>query len=308
MSGATDRLAVAKSRLGLIKYQAQRIAELTLPASQASQSPTPLVDYALAELGGSFSQNLFGRKRPGQAVARSLVRKSRAAERRRETEEAKQQAEAILFQVDGEIRSLEGAIKESERQRLLRLLVTARSSARPQTMALRCARVIDILQATEAVSAPPIRPTIVASESTDAEGATILRLFERELREFIAKELSKQSATWWDSLVPQLVRDSAEHRRGRGEVQWPWAAPEENDLIHFVDFKDYSKIITEEGNWNAIFESVFGDLEYVRMKLRELEPIRVEIAHSRRLSVTNLDKLKLYAAELSNLMRRHGNG
>ena len=78
--------------------------------------------------------------------------------------------------------------------------------------------------------------------------------------------------------------------------------------IHYVDFSDYAKIIGDSRNLGSVFRPFFLDLEVVRSKLRELEPIRHGIAHSRTVSAEGKIKLRLYAGEFFRLMNIPGAG
>jgi hypothetical protein len=62
--------------------------------------------------------------------------------------------------------------------------------------------------------------------------------------------------------------------------------------MYYVDFTDYSKIIERRDNWQEAFRDVFRDKEAVLVKLRELEQIRNDIAHSRELSDLQMDLLR----------------
>ena len=82
---------------------------------------------------------------------------------------------------------------------------------------------------------------------------------------------------------------------------WPWYTGKDLPLIYYVNFADYSKIISRKDNWREAFESAFGDQELLRAKLRELEPIRNDVAHTRGLTETARDKLRVYSRDLFRL-------
>ncbi len=77
----------------------------------------------------------------------------------------------------------------------------------------------------------------------------------------------------------------------------PWQR-QDNPNISFVDFSDYSKIITRKDNWKDAFEQVFHDKEVISSKLKELQPIRHAIAHSRNLTSNQIKKLQLYSDDI----------
>lgn len=125
-----------------------------------------------------------------------------------------------------------------------------------------------------------------------------IQRLENTLREFISKELSKRIPDWWVQRVPLDVRQLAEGRKAKNENLWPWHQEKDLSLMYYVDFPDYIKIITRKDNWKEVFAPIFRDKESISTKLKELEPIRNDIAHSREISVQAGKKLEIYAREI----------
>lgn len=131
-----------------------------------------------------------------------------------------------------------------------------------------------------------------------------LQRLENALREFISKELSKITTDWWIQRVPPDVREHAEDRKTKSEHLWPWHHEKDLPLIYYVDFPDYFRIITRKDNWKEVFAPIFRDKEAVSTKLRELEPIRNNIAHSREVGAQAREKLEIYAREINAAMKK----
>jgi len=85
---------------------------------------------------------------------------------------------------------------------------------------------------------------------------------------------------------------------------WPWSEGGQADLLGYLDFSDYLKIVSRKDNWRDVFLSTFKDEEILRAKLRELEAIRNDIAHVRTLTATQRTKLSLYSGELLGAIRK----
>ncbi|EMR73015.1 putative ATP-dependent Lon-type protease, partial [Thaumarchaeota archaeon SCGC AB-539-E09] len=130
----------------------------------------------------------------------------------------------------------------------------------------------------------------------------ILKNLESELREFIQNKLQSVSKNWWNERVPQDVRKNAEDRKESKTTIWPWTVQENLHQIHYINFPEYSKIITKRDNWKEVFSEHFMDREIIASKLRELEPVRNKIAHMRDLSESEISKLKLYSTEIRNCL------
>lgn len=129
-----------------------------------------------------------------------------------------------------------------------------------------------------------------------------LKKLEQAFREFIQRKLSTLSKNWWNERVPEDVRKNAEQRKKKNESPWSWVAGG-SPLIDYIDFTDYAKIITRRDNWNNVFRDIFHNREELLSKLKELEPIRNTIMHSRNLNSKQIQRLQLYSDDLSNTMK-----
>ena len=125
----------------------------------------------------------------------------------------------------------------------------------------------------------------------------LLKKLENKLRICIETHLSTQYPKWWTERIPNDVRNRAEDRKSKDETLWPWSN-KSHDLISFVDFNDYIKIITRRDNWGEIFGKIFKEKTLLTAKLKELDPIRNAIAHSRPLNSNDRMRLKLHAQDL----------
>lgn len=131
-----------------------------------------------------------------------------------------------------------------------------------------------------------------------SEPYTILKELEESLREFIVRKLSMTSENWWKETIPQDIQKNVEERKNRNAQLWPWTDEAEIEPIHFINFPDYVKIITKRDNWKNIFSKYFVDKKIISSKLRELEPIRNNVAHFRVLRKSQIAKLRLYSEEI----------
>ncbi len=62
------------------------------------------------------------------------------------------------------------------------------------------------------------------------------------------------------------------------------------------------KIIRRKGNWRDTFHKVFKDVESISVKLRDAEPIRNALAHSRPLPKDSLERLRVNSKDILGLM------
>ena len=146
--------------------------------------------------------------------------------------------------------------------------------------------------------APPQKMLSSRSVQKELEPAEVLQSLENMLRRFIETELSKGGADWWDNRIPSEVRGRAVKRKQTRELVWPWYPPTSTNVVDYLDFSDYKKIILDPANWREAFARFFGNQSFIEVKLGELEPIRNDISHSRLLSDLAIKKLVIYCAEI----------
>jgi hypothetical protein len=138
----------------------------------------------------------------------------------------------------------------------------------------------------------------VPAKRIEPDPQQLLHKLEDTLRRFIERELSKTGADWWVKRVPLDIRSRAESRRQKQETIWPWHPVASTNVMDYLDFSDYRKIILEPTNWTQVFAGFFRALSFVESRMGELEPIRNDVAHSRAAPEQGLEKLKLFAQEL----------
>jgi DNA sulfur modification protein DndB len=130
----------------------------------------------------------------------------------------------------------------------------------------------------------------------------ILRTLEESLRESIAESLAALAVNWWRERIPPDVRDLASRRKAQDESPWPWMEGKQYPAHFYMNFSEYSKVISRRDNWREAFGPVFGNEEWVRVVFMELERIRNDVAHNRDLSERQLDVLRLYSGDLARAL------
>ena len=144
-------------------------------------------------------------------------------------------------------------------------------------------------------------------KQTKPDSQDVLRNLENSLRRSIERQLSRTASDWWNTCLPVDVRIRAESRKQRRETVWPWYPPTSTNNMDYLDFSDYRKIIMFQPNWDQCFKQIFSSLSFIETKLSELEPIRHDIAHSRKLSPRAIDKLRIYCEEIETCLKRAEN-
>jgi hypothetical protein len=141
-------------------------------------------------------------------------------------------------------------------------------------------------------------------KKTKPDPQDMLRNLENSLRHSIEHQLSRIVRDWWNTCLPGDVRKRAENRKQRRETVWPWYPPTSTNNMDYLDFSDYRKIIIFQPNWDQCFKQVFSSAAFIETKLTELEPIRHDIAHSRKLSSRAIDKMRIYCEDIETCLKR----
>ncbi|MFA7403388.1 MAG: Swt1 family HEPN domain-containing protein, partial [Pelobacteraceae bacterium] len=123
-----------------------------------------------------------------------------------------------------------------------------------------------------------------------------IQRFERQLRQFIDKEMTRQYGSNWPKRRLQRNKfDEWQFKKQRAERN--------GEIISFIDmadFTDYELIICKADHWREVFQTRFTTKESVRESLQRLYPIRIATMHS--CIVTKEDELYL-VAEVTRLTR-----
>ena len=134
-------------------------------------------------------------------------------------------------------------------------------------------------------------------DDLNTQSYVILKNLEQIIRKLIEQELSEINKNWWKQLIPGDVKQDAEGRKNDDESRKDWNFKKQS-LINYIDFTEYAKIIIRKNNWNDVFQYVFRDKNKIDSKLKEIEPIRNAISHTRDLDATEERQLKFYSEEI----------
>jgi hypothetical protein len=260
-------------------------------------------------LGGILAEQIFGTARAGDVVY-SLTKKLVASGQAQQSATEKMRMEFEFNQIVERILPLLAQVsvdrlslkpRGNSDQLVLRIKRIA-GFVKLETKLFRAIPFLQSLQQEKLLLNKDIPEAMVVRSPRYSEAYSLLRALEESLRKLIEESLSFLSSDWWIERVPGDVRTNAEDRKKKNERQWPWVTGTNLNPIHYVDFPDYVKIIRKKDNWRDVFVTVFKDEELISVKLREVEPIRNAIAHSRALPRRGLERLRINAKDILYLL------
>jgi hypothetical protein len=127
----------------------------------------------------------------------------------------------------------------------------------------------------------------------------LIYLIEVGLREFLIYTFGKDDQKWWKQRLPPDVLDKLKQGREKErKIKWIELIP--HHPLYYIDFPDLKRVIEVRENWHDAFQKILGDKDVYCGGLRELEPIRNNIAHNRRISETDLYLLRSNKSKLES--------
>lgn len=146
----------------------------------------------------------------------------------------------------------------------------------------------------------PAAPAVVLDETAFSprilfDAATMSSVFsaffsiENSVRALITERLlSRKGADWWNTAVPQKIRQAVERLREK-EQKNRYHSPRAVELIGYTLFGNLSQIII--ANWNE-FSDLFPDQAWVTSRLNDLELSRNIIMHTGVLPQIEVDRIQ----------------
>jgi len=129
---------------------------------------------------------------------------------------------------------------------------------------------------------------IVAKALRMAAVYTAIAGFENSVRRLVSSVLLEQiGADWWQTSVPNKVREKAESRQAE-ELKVRWHAPRGDESLNYTEFGDLISIINQ--NWEK-FEPFIRSLEWARQLTGTIERSRNVIMHSGELELEDIERI-----------------
>jgi hypothetical protein len=130
-----------------------------------------------------------------------------------------------------------------------------------------------------------------------------LYILENKLRELIVevltKKSNKQNLSGWTILIQKEIIKKWEKRATEERNNYQIIGS--SNLIDYSEFGDIRLIIQK--HWDE-FSKIFNNQEVIVSKLDELEPIRNNIAHNRKLSPQEFKRLEIYFFDIKKILSK----
>lgn len=122
---------------------------------------------------------------------------------------------------------------------------------------------------------------------------TAIAAFENSVRALITRVLlEKHGESWWDTCVPDRVRNRAKSRL-EGEERVKWHTQRGNDPINYIEFGDLISIVCNNTNWDE-FEPYLHSADWAKSILKTMEQSRNVIMHSGSLERADIERVGIH--------------
>ena len=135
---------------------------------------------------------------------------------------------------------------------------------------------------------PQIESAIRAEAAQMAPHYEIFYSLETTIRRNVRDQLAAQSEDWWETLIPEIIRQDAEKVQQRERDSG--VTPRSDDPIDFLTFGQLSETI--KSNWD-IFAATFSSKKAVEKVMASLNMLRGPIAHFSPLAEDEVVRLQL---------------
>lgn len=125
----------------------------------------------------------------------------------------------------------------------------------------------------------------------------ILDYFEKVMKSFVKQRLSNVD-NWFDKCIPPEIREDMSQRYERAKKMDDLLNKPTYDIIEYMNFDGYERIISRRDNWNAYFKDVFLDNYIFAYKMRVMLSLRNDIRHGRQLNTINRVRLRLHCYDI----------
>ncbi len=129
------------------------------------------------------------------------------------------------------------------------------------------------------------------------DDSRVLDYFEASMREFLLERFSHVD-DWWNACIPPEVREDAARRHENAKKINDVLNKPDYELIDYLNFDGYGRIISRRDNWRNHFEAVFLEKTVFDYKMRVILSLRNDIRHGRRLDEINSTRLRLHCYDV----------
>lgn len=192
-------------------------------------------------------------------------------------------------------------LRDRIRQLISSNQIVAHQTARSHTKAKSTVVKVLNIKATQ-VNDPLLPNKILEDAKKTAEIYPLIYVFENSVRNFIRKTMDKvfPSGWWNESRVTTDVFRKANSRKEE-EGKNLWHGSRSQNMLDYVDLDELEKVISINTNTlTPYFKGLPKELDWLKMKIKEIYPSRNVIAHCNPLSDHDIKRVQVICRDWQN--------
>jgi hypothetical protein len=153
---------------------------------------------------------------------------------------------------------------------------------------------------------PLLQPKTIEDAKKMAEVYPIIYIFENSIRNFVRKAMDKAYPEgWWNE--KRIPTDPFRKANSRKEEEGKnlWHGTRSSNMLDYIDLDELEKVISKNTETlTPYFKWLPKDLEWLKMKIKELYPSRNVIAHCNPLSNDDIQRVKVICRDWQKQLPR----
>ena len=146
--------------------------------------------------------------------------------------------------------------------------------------------------------APLLPRSVVADAKRMAQVYPVLYIFENSVRAFVRLILKEQfGEDWWETGVSKDIKNSVAGREAKDGAE-AWYGKRGADELCYTYIGDLAKIVRRNIMlFQPYFKEVTGGVDFLLMKIQEIEKVRNTVAHHNLLTEDDINLIELYSRQ-----------
>jgi hypothetical protein len=145
------------------------------------------------------------------------------------------------------------------------------------------------------VDDPLLSSKIIEAAKSMSEVYPLIYIFENSIRNFVRITMDKAyPGGWWnEKRIPNGPKKKAESRK-KEEGKNLWHGSRSNNMLDYIDLDELENIISHNTQILTLyFRGLPKDLDWLKIKIKEIYPSRNVLAHNNPLSKDDIERVKV---------------
>ncbi|PYB68564.1 hypothetical protein DMB44_04315 [Thermoplasma sp. Kam2015] len=300
-----------KTKLLEFKQRAYSLLTIQIPEYPSGYNKEKVRNEVIGNIAGKIPEilgisDIIGRRK-AKSIATNYLNTNMEKQRRMQRENAVRYANSQLGILVKEIKSFLSTVSVPTRNLtlsgnsylLIRKMNRLNKYSTPTRRIMELIKVLDEIINMELIENSEITSYIQNRGPLNLLALDLINSLENCLRTMLRQEGRGMFGDNYEDIVPPYIRTRAKKRMLSQEQK---ESTQGEDLFSYLVFSDYLEIILQENNWECCFSQIFPSKEWIRIKINEIAPIRNSLAHSRKITKDQIDRLRINSGDIKRII------